>query len=328
MVGSESMKKRLLVYTILAAGLIDVVVTVAAQQFQSTNTAQPKPQSQPYVAVASGVVDVTDGVVRVYSLEDGLVTLVRVNEGDRVKRGQRMLVLDKTDVQIRVAIAEGEVAKAVAGKKGLESKLEYAKRRLKTLRLAAKAGASTDASAGETAAQVDQLRSELDVAKADMEIARQRLKRARLALGRCDVHAPVAGKIIKRDVRVGDYLTGSGRQELFEILPEQPLIVRAEVNEDFVDKINPGQEAEILRDDNTVLFRSRVIRVGDVFTNSRLHDQAVQQGYTHSVECILTGPKEGARVGQLVRVRFLPQKKTKGSSPDRVGKLHRLTPSG
>lgn len=307
------MNRNVIIVATLALVVSGVIYTATATQYTTANPDNHARTRQPALAVATGIVQVTGGLSEITSRIDGQVEEVNAEEGDRIRSGQTLLMLDSTDAKINVAIADAELAKVTAARKAMERKLAFAKRHSQTIRKAADAGVSSGATADETEVQVEELEAALRDSTADVEIAKQRLDQARLALERCNLQAPLAGVIVRRDVRVGDNIAAADRKVLFEILPGKPLIVRAEVNEAFIDSIRPGMEAELVRDDDSVLQKARVIRVGGMFSDSRLPDQLEQQGYTRSVECILAVADTGLRVGQQVRVRFVPGQERGGT---------------
>jgi hypothetical protein len=109
-------------------------------------------------------------------------------------------------------------------------------------------------------------------------------------------------------VHVGDVLSAQAGGELFQLLPDRPRIVRAELNEAYVDLIKPGMRAEVVRDsDQGSVVSAEVLRVGDVFGPSRLTDDPVERAGAHDVECVLRLDGGGFRIGQRVLVRFKKQ---------------------
>ncbi|HJT96781.1 MAG TPA: HlyD family secretion protein, partial [Rhodanobacteraceae bacterium] len=128
---------------------------------------------------------------------------------------------------------------------------------------------------------------------------------ARAELDARTIRAPVDGRIARRSAHVGDVVSTESPAELFRILPNRPHIVRAELNESYVDKVRPGMEAEVVRDaDPGTVHAARVLRIGDVFGPSRLADDPVERAGAHDVECVLLLESGDFRIGQRVLVRF------------------------
>jgi multidrug efflux pump subunit AcrA (membrane-fusion protein) len=70
-----------------------------------------------YVAIAKGQVDLEDGIIRLAASRDGLIRQVFVNEGDFVKRGQVLLVIDDKQARLllKQALVELEERRAALG---------------------------------------------------------------------------------------------------------------------------------------------------------------------------------------------------------------------
>src|SRR5690606_18784086 len=119
------------------------------------------------------------------------------------------------------------------------------------------------------------------------------------------IRAPAAGRIVRLDVHVGDVVSAQSATGLFQILPERPRIVRAELNEAYVDLVPPGMVAEVVRDSGQgAATTARVLRVGQVFGPSRLADDPLERAGAHAVECVLELDGGEFRIGQRVLVRF------------------------
>ena len=86
-------------------------------------------------------------------------------------------------------------------------------------------------------------------------------------------------------------------------------MVRADVGEHFIDKLQPGMKAEIVydNDEQTMLGSARVLRLGKVFKSEQAEASPSVQVNSQVVECILSldQPVVQARIGQRVIVRVL-----------------------
>ncbi|MEN6539412.1 MAG: HlyD family efflux transporter periplasmic adaptor subunit, partial [Mizugakiibacter sp.] len=137
-----------------------------------------------------------------------------------------------------------------------------------------------------------------------------RLAAARAALALRTLRAPVAGRIARRAVQPGATVSAQSAQALFELLPDRPRIVRAELNEAFVAAVHPGMRAEVTVDGDdprATVVPAQVLRVGLVFGPSRLADDAAQDSDARAVDCVLALQRDpGLRIGQRVLVRILP----------------------
>ncbi|GAA0723357.1 HlyD family secretion protein [Dokdonella soli] len=263
------------------------------------------PAQSPYLAMARGQVDVEGGLIRIVAPRDGRIDAVKVEDGDSVKQGDVLALLDQRQARITVGVAEAGLGQAVAQVDVLKTKVTPAEVQVKRLGEAADAGAATGQSADDASAALASLKAETVAAEAAVKVARQHVDQARAELEARAIRAPSAGRIVQRSVHVGDAVSTQSATELFQLLPDRPRIVRAELNEAYVDLVKPGMQAEVVRDsDQGKAWPARVLRVGEVFGPSRLTDDPVERAGAHDVECVLLLEGVDFRIGQRVLVRF------------------------
>ncbi|WP_338506659.1 hypothetical protein [Pseudomonas poae] len=97
----------------------------------------------------------------------------------------------------------------------------------------------------------------------------------------------------------------------FVLLPNQPRIVRAELNESFTGVVVPGMKAEVTDDsvNGSTPLIAHVVRISSVLGSSTLEDDPQVRANMRTVECILAfdqPPPASLRVGQRMLVRFGP----------------------
>ena len=267
--------------------------------------ADSKPPESRWLAMARGEVDVEGGLVRVTAPRDGRIVEVAVEDGDAVKAGEVLARLDARQARSALDVAEAGSAEAKAKVAVLKARLPGAQDAAKRFGEAASAGAATGQSADESHTAVRVLQAEIAAAEAAVKVADAQAEAARAELAMLTLTAPIAGRIVRRSAHVGDVVSASAATELFQILPDRPRIVRAELNEAYVDKIKPGMRAEVVRDsDEGTAYPARVLRIGEVFGPSRLTDDPVERAGAHDVECVLALEGGEFRIGQRVLVRF------------------------
>ncbi len=287
----------------LVAAVLPAVIAACSDDERAAAAAAPPPS--PYVAMARGQVDVEGGLIRIVAPRDGRVDAVEAEDGDLVERGAVLARIDPRQARIGVDAAQASLAAAEAQVGVLRAKLAPAAQQAERLGEAAGAGAATGQSADDASAALAVLKAEVAAGEAAIAVARQRLDEARGELDARVVKAPERGRIVRRSVHVGDVVSAQAPSELFELLPERPRIVRAELNEAYVDLVAPGMSAEVVRDsDQGQPVPARVLRVGEVFGPSRLTDDPVERAGAHDVECVLQLDGGGFRIGQRVLVRF------------------------
>jgi HlyD family secretion protein len=84
----------------------------------------------------------------------------------------------------------------------------------------------------------------LEAARAQLALAEARLENVNLNLSRTEVKAPVAGKIVARNAKIGAIATAAG-QPMFVITRDAALELRADVAETDLLRLAPGQKARL-----------------------------------------------------------------------------------
>ncbi len=134
------------------------------------------------------------------------------------------------------------------------------------------------------------------------------LREARLALDTTTVRAPVAGTPLRVLISVGETLGANPRQPAIQFCPERPLLVRAEVEQEFAGRIQKG-EATLIQDHVTgqEVGRGKVASISRWYTHRRsILQDPLQFNDVRTLECIiqLDPATHDLRIGQRVRVQF------------------------
>jgi len=283
-----------------------VLLLAACSDDAFDRKASAAPANGAWIAMARGQVDVEGGLIRIVAPRDGRIEDVRVEDGDVVRQGDVLARLDQRQARIAVGVADAGVAQASAQLGVLKAKLAPAAQAADRAAAAASAGAASGQSADDAGTALAVLKAEVAVAEAAAKAAHAHLEEARAELDARTITAPSAGRIVRRSVHAGDAVSAQAATELFQLLPDRPRIVRAELNEAYVDLIKPGMRAEVVRDsDQGTAIAAEVLRVGDVFGPSRLTDDPVERAGAHDVECVLRLDGDAFRIGQRVLVRFV-----------------------
>jgi len=138
------------------------------------------------------------------------------------------------------------------------------------------------------------------------EIAR---KQAEKAVRDCVLLAPTKGVVLRVHTSRGESVLPSGMQPPIIFRPDSPLVVRAELEQEFLGRVKPGMKA-IVRDDSradSATWNGTVVRVGNWVARKRtvvLDPGEVND--VRTVECViaLDGVPDGLLVGQRMRVRM------------------------
>ncbi|NUS38906.1 MAG: HlyD family efflux transporter periplasmic adaptor subunit [Lysobacter sp.] len=285
---------------------VPLLASLLAACGHGDRTAPARVLPPPPGVVARGQVDIQGGTLALGLPVDGTVAEVGVVEGASVHRGQPLLQADPTPARLEETLAEAKLAQAQAQVGLLQPKVGAAALRAQRLEEAARNGAGDGQSADDAREAASETRAELTNAQAGVRLARAELEHARYQVRQQVLRAPVDGQVLR--VATWPGMRAAAGAPLLTLLPAGARIVRAELSQDALAQVSPGEVAQVLSDDGrqTPLARARVLRVGPVFGQSVLQADPMQRVNERSVECVLAlePPDTGLRVGQRVLVRF------------------------
>ena len=193
---------------------------------QENKLAEPPPPkvtvSQPLVEEITDYLEFTGTTVasefaEVRARVSGVLQSMRFEPGTEVAQGDLLFVIDPAEYEADLQAAEAELAGARAQYERANTEFERADKLFQQ-----KAGAEAD---------VVKWRVERDVTSAEILRAQAKLDRAQLNLGYTQVTAPIAGRVGRDQVEVGN-LVGEGEATvLTEITDSDPMYVYFNLNE-------------------------------------------------------------------------------------------------
>lgn len=249
--------------------------------------------------VGIGKVIPQGGVSELASPVSGIVTEIRRKAGDTVKAGNIILVVDETIESLSLKEIDSSIASqrhAVESSKSifLREKLVLAEklRRLNDAKELLEVGATTGENVRTLQNEYDLAVEQLKKLESDYKMQQAQLdettvqRASRLAaLERTQFRAPIDGMLLDITPRVGEAVN------LYEtyarISPEGSLIVQAEIDELFADKLAVGQRCSvrmstgdsILSSDEEILYISPDLKRKSLFSDSGtdLEDRRIRE---------------------------------------------------
>jgi len=184
----------------------------------------------------------------------GRVQRILVEEGQRVKDGDVLAILDHDDLEAALAVARAAVSRSRAEVKAGEATFAEEDRDLVRKRALYRSGVASrtdfetaDAQRDASAARLEALRQAVAVAEAEVQVAEARRQNM-------IVRAPFAGTVISKDAQVGETITtggmgaASGRGSIVTLADLSRLEVEADIKEDFIGRVQRGQPAVVVVD--------------------------------------------------------------------------------
>ena len=272
----------------------------------ATTPAAATVPSPAYAAVARGKVDIEGGLLSLSMPREGTLSKVTVHEGDRVKQGQLLAMLDPEPARLAVGAAQAALQQSQAQLELVAIKQVAARQRAQRLQAAVAAGAGDGQSADDARELAAQLDAEEAAGRAAISMATQKLAEARYELKQRSLLAPFDAEVVHVMAQPGASVSPSSGP-LFTLLPDKPRIVRAELNESFVGVIHPGMHAEVVAnsDNQSAHWSAHVLRIGAIYGPATLDNDPQVRANARTVECVLAFDQpQHLRIGQRVVVRF------------------------
>lgn len=155
--------------------------------------------------------------VKVYSQVSGVITSVRVNNGDLVQRGQVLYVIDQTPFKLAVQTAKANLSVAQAQQQ--TAKLQFNS----TSNLAAKKIVSDFV--------LSEARNAYNAATAAVEQARAQVAIAETDLSHCTITAPCSGLVTTNNFTEGSMATVGNPEQLCTVSENQDMEAKFSINE-------------------------------------------------------------------------------------------------
>ena len=273
-----------------------LIITACNNKKENSDTTDVPPVTH---IVGIGKVTPQGGISELASSASGIVREVRRKAGDTVKAGDVLLVVDETDESLSVREIDSRIASqrhAVESAKSilLQEKLVLAEklRRLNDGRELLEVGATT----GENVRilqneydlgveQLKKLESDYKMQQAQLEETTIQRTSRLTALERMQFRAPIDGILLDIIPRVGEAV--SLHEAYARMSPEGSLVVRAEIDELFANKLALGQRCSIkltggdsvLSTNEEILYISPDLKRKSLFSDSGndLEDRRVRE---------------------------------------------------
>jgi HlyD family secretion protein len=280
-----------------------LVVAVAAAVWW---IGRPKPIPVVVTEAARGRVEATIANTRAGTVEacqrtklspimGGRIEVLKVKEGDKVKKGQLLMQLWSDDIQAQEKVAQAQVT--TARKRVLEActLAESAEREVARQTELHQRGFVSANAIDSARAAADAKTAACATARADVEQAQANVRLARVQRGRTVLVAPFDGTVAKIVGEVGEYSTpsppGVPTPPAIDLIDESCLYVKAPMDEVDAPKIRAGQRVRISLDALPKQpFAGKVRRVAPYVT------AVEKQARTVDVEATFDQPAEAGRL--------------------------------
>ncbi|MBV6438443.1 MAG: HlyD family efflux transporter periplasmic adaptor subunit [Haliscomenobacteraceae bacterium CHB4] len=267
------------------------------------------------------IIEPSQRIVSISSEQSGIVRGIKVSVGQKLAKGQTILILDNDLEQAQIRQAKSRintqndaVEAARENLRLLQVKLQKARADLTRNESLFKGNALTQKELDDTRFEVTDLEQQIKAQEATLRQQQTRIGELRADIAyyeivnnRKIIKSPVAGTLLSLDTKIGQYL--DNKTSIGDFAPDGPVIALTEIDELFADRVQVGQKAVIrsqgrneVLTTGTVVLTSPYLRKKSLFSDNPgdLEDRRVRE-----VRVQLDDPSKvmfGARVECLIRV--------------------------
>jgi len=199
-----------------------------------------------YVVNAPGTIEAFERV-QVTSRVAGVVDKVAFTEGQEVKKGDVLVIIDSERFRLAVNSSKAALDKAQAAQKDVEGQVSR------------REGAMEKNPGLIPGEELESYRTKTLTAKADTAVAEQNLKVAELNLRDSFVRAPIDGIIQTRTVETGQYVNAGF--VMATLLRQDPMLLRFQVEPQDAPRLKPGMKATFTMRETQRTFEAKLTLV-------------------------------------------------------------------
>jgi membrane fusion protein, multidrug efflux system len=196
-----------------------------------------------YIVSAPGTIEAFERV-QVTSRVAGVVDKVAFTDGQQVKKGDVLVVIDSERYRLAANSSKAALEKAQAAQKDVEGQVSR------------REGAMAQHPGLIPGEELETYRTKTLTAKADTSVASENLKIAELNLRDSFVRAPIEGVIQTRTVETGQYVNAGF--VMATLLRQDPMLLRFQVEPEEAPRLKPGMKATFTMRESKSTFEAKL----------------------------------------------------------------------
>ena len=183
----------------------------------------------------------------------GKVTEVLVEEGLKVAAGQVLARLDDTNVQAALQLAQAQLASAKTSLEETRVRVKEADKEWERQRALIDRSVASQSDYDHAEAAALALRAHLAQQESDVAVAERSVEIYRQQLDDTVIRTPFAGVVTAKNAQPGEMISpmssgGFTRTGICTVVDMDSLEIEIEVNESYINRVEPGQEVEATLD--------------------------------------------------------------------------------
>jgi RND family efflux transporter MFP subunit len=199
-----------------------------------------------YIVQVPGTIEAFERI-QVTARVAGVVDRVAFSEGQNVKKGDVLVIIDSERFQLAVNSAKAALAKAQAAQKDTEAQ-------------AGRRQAASEEHPGLIPGEeVETFKTKSLTAQADKDVAAEALKVAQANLRDSSVRAPIEGTIQTRTVETGQYVNAG--YLMATLLRSEPMLLRFQVDPQDAPRLKPGMAVSFAMRETQGQYKAKITLV-------------------------------------------------------------------
>lgn len=225
-------------------------------------------EAQPSVGESAGDLLIpaalsVEDTAMVLAEREGRIVNLRVQEGQRVKKGDVLAEFNSDDQRSQLQQAEIEVSRLQVEEQQYEALVKLNRSELERESLLASQGVSSKTNVEQAQYKLDQSVKEYEKTKLATASARARVEAVKLELAKSTVRAPISGIVTHRYTALGTNVARNDK--LFEVAKLTPLEVKFQLPQTEKERLSPGGIVSLSRvDSDRLIARARIRRIDPV----------------------------------------------------------------
>jgi len=238
--------------------------TGTEKKVSSNITITPSPPPFENNIAGIGFIESSSRNINIGSFTPGIISEVKVTEGDRVSRGDVLFIIDQRAALAEVENKKNAVAVAMSEISLAEVKLNEAKDNLRRAKGLTSGHSISQEDFQKRHFALERAKSDLDIKKAQMAQAKSALELANVALEKTEIRSPIDGSVLKIRIAAGEFISGNEQDANAPMLlgTTNPLHVRVQIDENDIYRFDEKMNAyAFLRSDDSIKLPLSFIRI-------------------------------------------------------------------
>lgn len=221
---------------------------------------------------------------------DGKIVDMKFDEGDEVKEGDLLAILDKRPYQIKLQQAQAQLSQANVNLRNANTYYD------RNISLCKNNVISKQ--------ECDNIRTKKKDAESMVEYAKAMIEEAKMGLDYTELYSPSDGMLITRIVEKGTVL-GAG-MPVYTLSLNNEMWARAFIEEIYLGKVELGQKVNITTDSTDTIYTGTISFISPIaeFTPKNIETPSLRTSLVYRVRIVIDNPDDYLKQGMPITIKL------------------------